>query len=370
MTFSDASGLVANFSVSRGSFDLHLDLRVDPGTTLALLGPNGAGKSTAMAVLAGLLPIEHGAIELNGRTLDRASGTDGGASVFIPPEARNIGVVFQDFALFPHLSVLDNVAFGLRHGRGGDRDRTTASRPAANRVANEWLERFGIAGVAGKRPGDISGGQAQRVALARALAIEPSLLLLDEPLSALDVSTRIELRRVLRDHLAEVAAPRVLISHDPTDAFLLADIVCVIEAGRQVQRGTPGQIRTHPATPYVADLAGANLLEGTSSGNQITLKETDALLTSATHQEGMVLITIRPNAVTLHRNEPEGSQRNHWSSTVRTMESLGDITRIQLADPIPIVVDVTPSSADDLGLRVGSPVWAAIKATEIAVTAA
>lgn len=366
MTPDPASKLVANFTVSRDQFDLSLDLTVEPGTTLALLGPNGAGKSTATAALAGLLPIEQGSIELGGRVLDRPSAASGGdRPIFVPADDRNIGVVFQDYALFPHLSVLDNVAFGLRHGRRGQRDRTTA-----NRVAHDWLERLGIETLADKRPSDISGGQAQRVALARALAIEPSLLLLDEPLSALDVSTRIELRRVLREHLASVAAPRVLISHDPTDAFLLADTVCVIEAGRQVQFGTPEQIRTHPATSYVADLAGSNLLEGTSSGTEIVLGDTGAHLTSATHQDGAVLLTIRPNAVTLHRNEPEGSQRNHWTTTVRSLEPLGDITRVRLDSPIPIVVDVTPSSANDLGLTVGSPIWAAIKATEIAVALA
>ena len=311
------------------------------------------------------MPITQGTIELATRTLDRPSSAPGTPSVFVPPEDRNIGVVFQDYALFPHLSVLDNVAFGLRHRRQDRLDRTSA-----HRIAGDWLGRLGIDALATKRPGDISGGQAQRVALARALAIEPSLLLLDEPLSALDVSTKIGLRRLLREHLATVAAPRILIAHDPTDAFLLADLVCVIEAGRQVQFGTPDEIRTHPATAYVADLTGANLLEGVSSGTDIKLAETGASMTSSAPHDGPVLVTIRPNAVTLHRHEPEGSQRNHWSTIVDSLEPLGDTTRVRLGSPISLVVDVTPSSAEALGLEVGTPVWAALKATEVAVAPA
>ena len=217
--------------------------------TVALLGPNGAGKSTAVAALAGLVPIDSGTIALAGTVLD-----DPGGGVLVPPEARSVGVVFQDYLLFPHLSVIENVAFGLR-SRGVVHDAALAR-------AGEWLERLGVADQARSKPGTLSGGQAQRVALARALVTEPELLLLDEPLSALDVTTRVQLRRVLAEHLEGFAGPRLLITHDPTEAFLLADLIHIIEDGAITQTGTADDIRLRPRTTYAADLAGANLFLG------------------------------------------------------------------------------------------------------------
>ncbi len=356
-----AKGLSASIGLDRGDFSLDIELEIEPGTTLALLGPNGAGKSTAVAALAGLLAIDRGRIELNGRTLDRASDP-----VFVPAEQRRVGVVFQNYALFPHLSVIDNVAFGLRNG-GHVVTRRPTRREATSR-SRALLEILGVGSIASLRPKDISGGQAQRVALARALAIEPELLLLDEPLSALDVSTRVDLRHTLKSRLQAFAGPRLLITHDPTDAFVLADRICIIESGRVVQSGTPDDIRAHPATSYVADLAGLNLLEGTSAGSDIMVDGGTAHLRSASQVTGRVLVTIRPNAVSIHRESPEGSPRNSWPTVVAGLEPLGETIRVQLGAPLPIMVDITPAAAFDLGLEVGSKVWAAVKATEIGVT--
>ncbi|MEZ5228857.1 MAG: ABC transporter ATP-binding protein [Acidimicrobiales bacterium] len=356
------SGLRAQLGVDRGEFSLDLPLSIEAGTTLALLGPNGAGKSTTVSALAGLRALDRGFIELAGRTLDRAEGP-GHLHQFVPSEHRRIGVVFQHYALFPHLSVIDNVAFGLRHGVADGR----VNRQHARAIAAGWLETLGIADVGDARPAAISGGQAQRAALARALAIEPDLLLLDEPLSALDVSTRAGLRRTLRQVLADFEGPCLLITHDPTDAFMLADQVCILERGRIVQTGTPEEIRAHPATSYVADLAGLNLLEGTSDGERLTT-DAGAQLQSATSLHGPVLIAIRPAAVSLHRSAPSGSPRNAWSTTITGVEPLGEIVRVQLGGPVPLMVDITPAAAHELELGIGSTIWAAVKATEITVT--
>ncbi len=354
-------GLEATIGVDRDEFSLDLTLSIPPGTTLALLGPNGAGKSTAVSALAGLIAIDRGSVELAGRVLDRPADT-GHDAIFVPAEQRRVGVVFQRFALFPHLSVVDNVAFGIRHGD------QQLSKQAAQAKAMLLLEALGVESVARSQSSSISGGQAQRVALARALAIEPDLLLLDEPLSALDVSTRAELRRTLRDHLGTFAGPRLLITHEPSEAFVLADHVCIIEDGRLVQSGTPDEIRAHPATSYVADLAGLNLLAGSSNNSLLTLDGSSLELRTASPHQGRVLASIRPNAVALHASSPGGSPRNTWQSRVTSLEPLGDTVRVQLDLPLPLMVDITPSAANELGLCPGSEVWAAVKATEIAVS--
>ncbi len=345
--------LEAHLVVRRPEFELDLPMSIEPGSTTALLGPNGSGKSTAVAALAGLVALDDGRIRLGNRILDD------GRRIFVPAEVRNIGVVFQDHLLFPHLRVVDNVAFGLT-SRG-------VSRNEARQRAQRWLESLGLAAFARRHPGELSGGQAQRVALARALAPDPDLLILDEPLSALDVTTRVETRRVLADHLAGFAGPRLLITHDPTDAHLLADRVCVLEAGRLVQAGTPDDIRRRPATPYIADLAGLNLLRGSVHDGRIELAGGGVLHAADHRSDGPVLVAIRPNAVALHRHRPEGSPRNVWASTVTAVDSLGDVTRVQIDQPMALSVEVTPESAAELGLAPGSAVWASVKATEIGV---
>ena len=256
-----SAGLVARLRLVRGGFALDLDLEVARGEVVALLGPNGAGKSTVLSALAGLLPAGSSTVVLDGEVLDsssetapdgvRAGGPDGRRVVHVPARSRRVGTVFQDYRLFPHLSALENVAFGLRA-------RGVPATDARSRARAE-LARVGLAEHAGRTPGALSGGQAQRVAVARALAPDPRLLLLDEPLAALDAESRVLLRSALGDVLRDVSAATVLVTHDPVDAVALADRVVVLEDGVEVQRGTPTAVLTDPHTPYVASLTGATL---------------------------------------------------------------------------------------------------------------
>ena len=353
-----SAGLDASIRLTRGEFDLDIDLSIAPGSTTALLGPNGSGKSTTVAALAGILAIDEGHIRLDGTVFD-----DPGDGTFVAPERRRVGVVFQRYLLFEHLDVTDNVAFGP--ASGGMRRR------AARAVAHRWLTELDLTDMADRRPSQLSGGQAQRVALARALAADPRLLLLDEPLAALDIATRARLRRTLRTHLADYPGPRLLITHDPTDAFLLADRVHIIEHGRITQSGSPDEIRRSPTTPYVAALAGLNLLVGTNTAGAVELRDHPLTLHAAdTQSTGEVLVTIAPNAVALHLEQPHGSPRNTWRTTVASVEPLGETTRVTLGGPAPLGVDVTPGAATALGLVPGREVWAAVKATEITVNPA
>ena len=356
---SNYGELRASFQIGRGDdFHLDLDLTIPPGQTAALLGPNGAGKSTTVSALAGTLPIDAGRISLGDLVLDEPS-TD----TFIRSEDRRIGVVFQDYLLFDHLTVAENLAFGPT--------ASGLSRPEARSVAMEWLVRLDLVDFSHRRPTELSGGQAQRVAVARALAMAPELLLLDEPLAALDVETRTHLRRVLRTYLDTYGGPRLLITHDPTDAFLLADTVHVLEDGRISQSGTPEEIRRAPATPYVAALTGLNLLAGSNAAGVITLDDFNHTLSSSdTHTVGPVLITIPPNAIALHATQPEGSPRNSWPTTIASLEPLGDITRVMLDAPLALSVDITPGAASAMSLVPGTEVWASIKATEVNVNPA
>jgi molybdate transport system ATP-binding protein len=269
-----------------------------------------------------------------------------------------VGVVFQDYLLFPHLSVIDNVAFGLRSQK--------VSREESLTRAGEWLDRMGLGQQARLKPGDLSGGQAQRVALARALVTEPDLLLLDEPLSALDVTTRVQLRRALKEHLEGFPGPRLLITHDPTEAFLLADEIHIIEQGRVTQFGTGEEIRLRPRTRYAADLAGSNLVSGTARDGVV---DTGAhWLHIADHEiAGTVLATIRPASISVHLREPEGSPRNAWKTTVDLVEHLGERARLRTGAPLPLAVEITEDAARALDLVEGTPVWVSIKATEITV---
>jgi molybdate transport system ATP-binding protein len=318
---------------------------------LALLGPNGAGKSTALQALAGLVPLDGGRIELAGRCLDSPADR-----VLVPVADRAVGMVFQDYLLFPHLSAADNVAFGLR--AGGLR------KGPARAQALEWLDRMGLAALADARPGRLSGGQAQRVALARALATSPRLLLLDEPLAALDAGTRISVRSDLRRHLAAYAGCTVLVTHDPLDAMVLADQLVVLEHGRVVQSGSPGEVARAPRTEYVARLVGLNLHRGRARGTTVELHG-GGVLATAHPRSGEVFLTFPPSAVALHRHRPEGSARNVWQGRVAGLEQHGDTLRVQVAADPPVLADVTPAAVAELELTVGSAVWAAVKATEV-----
>jgi molybdate transport system ATP-binding protein len=268
-----------------------------------------------------------------------------------------VGVVFQDYLLFPHMSCLENIAFGLRN-RGWKRDR-------ALEQARVWADRVGLSDL-GRRPSELSGGQAQRVALARALVTEPGLLLLDEPLAALDVTTRTELRRWLGEHLEGFAGPRILITHDPTEAFLLADRVCVMEAGRITQVGSAEDIRLRPRTHYAADLAGSNLLRG---------KATSGIGDVAGHSihiadhgiDGAVLLTVHPHSISVYPEPQVGSPRNTWSTSIEEIEEMGDRVRFTTGPPVALTVEITREAAVELNLDSGQNVWVAVKATELGV---
>ena len=338
-----------------GGFRLDAEMHLEPGQTVAVLGPNGAGKSTLIRALAGLLPLDASRVVLDGRVLD-----DSDLGVWVPPEARRIGIVHQDYLLFPTMSVRDNVAFGLR-ARG-------SSRPVANRRAADLLMELDLAELADRRPADLSGGQAQRVALARALATEPDMLLLDEPLAALDVTTRARLRHVLADRLAGFAGPRMLITHDPAEAFLLADQIIVLEGGAITQVGSPDDIRLQPRTPYAADLAGANLLVGVARDGGVAVGS-HRLAIADTSARGPVLATIHPRSISLYVDRPGGSPRNAWATTVTRIENYGDRVRVQTAEPLELTAEITPRALAALSIAVGDEVWLSIKATEVVVSA-
>jgi molybdate transport system ATP-binding protein len=190
-------------------------------------------------------------------------------------------------------------------------------------------------------------------------------------LAALDVATKGDLRRVLGTHLRSFDGPRLIITHDPTDAFLLADRIQIVENGRVTQTGTPADIRRRPATAYVAALAGTNLMTGTNTAGTLRLDgRTRTLQTSDTATSGPVLVTVHPTAIALHNDEPHGSPRNSWATSVATVEPLGDTTRVTLADPLPLGVDVTPAAVASLGIEPGARLWASVKATEVMVTPA
>jgi len=346
-------------TVERGAFRLDVDFTAGPGEVLGLLGPNGAGKTTLLRALSGLTPLTTGRIELNDKRLD-----DVASGEFVAAEHRPVGMVFQSYRLFPHLSVRENIAFAPRsRGRG---------RRASRQVADSWVDRLGLGELASRRPVQLSGGQAQRVALARALAADPALLLLDEPLAALDARTRLEVRAELRSHLAEFPGPTLLITHDPLEAMVMTDRLLVIEDGRIVQRGTPTEVARRPATQYIARLVGLNLYAGTRDGAIVGLDGGGTMTPAAQPQSqgARVLVAIRPTAIALHTTKPDhASPRNVWAGTVAGMELLTDRVRIEVTGAPSALVDITPGAVHELNLAAGTGVWLSAKATDIDIYA-
>jgi molybdate transport system ATP-binding protein len=316
--------VVADFTATRGEFTLAFTAQLESGSVVAVLGPNGSGKTTLLRALAGLQPLATGSLVINDRIVDDTLA-------FVPPKDRSVGVVFQDYALFPHLTVLENVAFGPRSAG--------VSRKRARSTATVALERLGVGDLAGRRPGRVSGGQAQRVALARALVTDPSLLLLDEPLAALDIQSRDSIRAELDTHLSAFDGVVVLVTHDPLDAMLLADRVIVLEDGSIVQDAAPAELARRPMTPYVASLMGVTLVRGTADDGVLALDD--------------------------------GGQLSAANRTVRgpitALQPSHDRVRVVIDGQPPVIAAVTPSAVAELALTKGAEVWLSLKAVDVDV---
>ena len=347
--------LHADFTARREGFAVTVSFDVADGETLALLGPNGAGKSTVVDALAGTLALDDGTIELDGERIDHFS-----------PERRAIGVCFQDDLLFPRLSALENVAFPLRARK--------IPKAAARRRAVDLMARLAPAVDADAKPGSLSGGERQRVALARALAPDPRLLLLDEPFSNVDVSSRPSLRALVREVSRTFGGATLLIAHEPLDALTLADRVALLEGGRVTQSGTPEEIRAAPHTTYAADLVGVNLFVGTLEplgDGAATLRTEDGDITvSPDHpvEAGeRAIATLKPIDVSLHGREPEGSARNVLRGTIAEIATDGDRARVRIGTRPPLTAEVTTGSVSRMELHVGDEVWASFKAVEVSL---
>jgi molybdopterin-binding protein len=349
---SDAAGLMYDATVDER--DVSVRLRVAPGETVALLGPNGAGKSTVLGVVAGLLGPTAGRVTLAGRDL-----------AGVPPHRRQVALLAQEPLLFPHLTAAENVAFGPR-ARG-------VSRRDALRTAQSWLDRVGVGDLAQRRPRQLSGGQSQRVAIARALAAEPRLLLLDEPMAALDVDVAPALRQLLRGVLADRTA--IVVTHDALDALLLADRVVVVEGGRIVEEGPTADVLRRPRSAFAARIAGLNLVGGRWDGESVTtgdLAVRGLPSEDAPAPGGRAVAVFSPAAVSVFREPPGGSPRNALPATVTELEPLGDRFRVRAvvagaAERTPLQAEVTAGAVADLGLVPGDRVNLIVKATEVSV---
>jgi molybdate transport system ATP-binding protein len=337
-----------------GDLRLAVAAEVGAGECVALAGPSGAGKSSVLRVIAGLLRPERGRVACGERVwLDTERGVD------LPPDERRCGYVFQDYALFPHLSAWQNVAYGLRGvARRERRDRAVA-----------LLERFGLAARAEARPRTLSGGERQRVAVARALAVQPDALLLDEPLSALDARTRAAAGRELAAVLHDAGVPALLVTHDFQEAALLGDRVGVIDGGRIVQLGTAGDLAAAPASPFVADFTGAVVLTGVASPGadgltRVTL-DGGGEVSSPEPAAGPVAVTVYPwdIAIAPRGTVDPGSARNHLDVEVVSVTAVGSRVRIGLAAPQPITAELTEPAVRTMQIAPGQRAVATWKAT-------
>lgn len=351
--------------------NLDVSLSLGPAETVAILGPNGAGKSTLLSVAAGLLRPDAGSARLGERVL---FNLDGGSRVWTPPHLRGTALLAQEPLLFPHLSVLDNVAFGPRSAG--------ASRAQSRETARHWLAEVDVAQLAERKPGQLSGGQAQRVAVARALAASPELLLLDEPMSALDIHAAPHLRRLLKRVLSGHRA--LIITHDVLDALMLADRVIVMEKGTIVEEGATREVFRRPRSQFAAGLAGVNLLAGTVTEDGLRTFATAAGAAGASFAGGASLhvaghlddeaepgqpgvAAFPPSAVSVFLDAAHGSPRNSFPVAITDLEPHGDHIRVRAGD---LAADITPAASAELGLEPGSRVYFVVKATAVQVYAA
>ncbi|MFE5337947.1 sulfate/molybdate ABC transporter ATP-binding protein [Isoptericola sp. NPDC056573] len=347
--------MTLTFAATLPARGFHVELDVPEGRTLALLGPNGAGKSTALGLAAGTLRPHDGEIVLDGRPLVRAEA--GRTRTWVPPHARQVALLAQEALLFPHLTVRQNVAFGPRSQGVRRRD--------ADDAAGRWLEQIGLAHLADRPPSTLSGGQAQRVAVARALAAEPRLLLLDEPMAALDVDVTPALRQALKQLLADQTA--IITTHDVLDALLLADEVAVVEGGRVVERGPTAQVLSRPRSAFAAKIAGLNLLAGTWTGDGVRTPAGEMVHGHGDPDAAVgapMTAVFRPAAVAVYLDERHGSPRNTFRGTVTSLEPRGDLVRVRTDH---LAADVTPQAAAELSLVPGARVWLSVKAAEVDV---
>jgi molybdate transport system ATP-binding protein len=335
--------LRVRFAHALRSFRASADLTVEPGETVALGGPSGAGKTTVLRVVAGLLTPDEGLVSLGDTVL-----LDTARRVDVPPERRRVGYLFQEYALFPHLDVWHNVRFGAR----------------SNADVGPLLERFHIADLARARVTQLSGGERQRVGLARALARDPALLLLDEPLSALDAHTRAGVRAELRELLDELGLPTILVTHDFEDAATLAHRVGVISEGEVLQLAAPTDLVALPRDAFVASFTGATVLPGrvvaVRDGLRQIALDSGLTLWSADEGDGEVNVAVYPWDVSLGSYTPDDSRMNHLSAAVVSVAPMGNRTRVRVG---PIVAEITAASAERLDLRPGVLATASFKAT-------
>lgn len=344
--------LDAHVRVSRGAVELDLPLRAGDGEVVAVLGPNGAGKTTALHALAGLLPLAAGHVRVDGETWS-------GDGTHLDPSLRRVGLLAADHLLFPHLTARANVAFGPR-SRGW-------SRADAGARADVELDALGVLDLGDRRPARLSHGQAQRVAIARALATDPRLLLLDEPLSALDPELRPQVRATLAARLRTYRGSTVLVTHDPLDALTLADHLVFVEGGRVVQEGSPAEVVARPRNTYVAHVVGLNLYAGDASAGDTVTTVLGPVVTLGHEHRGPSWVAFAPAAVALYPHRPDGSTRNTWPVRVVAVELVGQSARVRLAtaDGATVVAEVTPASVAALRLHPGTDLWAGVKATEV-----
>jgi molybdate transport system ATP-binding protein len=342
----------------RGEFELDAAFEAPTGATTVLVGESGAGKTSILRLAAGLDRPAVGRI-----TLDGVVYTDAAAGVHLPPWRRELGYLSQDYALFPHLTVAENVAFGLRAAR--------VARAEIGRRVSRVLERTGIADLARRKPPTLSGGQQQRAALARALVLDPRLLLLDEPLAALDLQTRRRVRGELRSLLRELGTTTLYVTHSPLEALLFGDRIVVLEAGRISQIGDRDDLLRHPRSRYVAELVGTNFFAGRAASGEAgaTVRTADGdVAISRADGPGDLFVTVDPRQITLHAHQPEGSAQNVFAGQILELAPEppgGERVRVVLGTSPPLVAEVTREAIGSLGLAEGMTVYASFKATGI-----
>lgn len=360
------------------TFQLDVCFTVPAGTTTVLLGESGAGKSTVLRLLAGLTQPRAGHIVLNERVyFDSESG------ITLPPQARPFGYVFQEYLLFPHLPVFENVAFGLRAQR--------LARSLIRERVNEALAQVKLTGYERRYPHQLSGGQQQRVALARALALHPTLLLLDEPLAALDVQTRREVRQELRRILAETGITTVLVTHHYIDALVFGQHIVVLDQGQVIQQGKQFDLALRPRSSYIAELVGMNFFRGylrryaPDGSCVVSLPQTNPALELTVELEERngdqlapasgteICVVVDPRDITLHLAPPDSSARNSFQGRIvhllRLPSASGGHVRVSVAlegaSPsfAPLTAEITGSSAERMELEEGQRVYASFKAS-------